>query len=450
MLCLGGLLLLAAAGCDGVDDVPKADPAVIQRAEQLRDRGLASPLALEIVTSLTTEIGPRLAGTEADHRAVAWGEALLKELNFDRVWLERVELPVWQRHRERAAIVAPYPQMLHVTAIGNSGSTEGVLAAPVVRFETLQQLEAVEPGELAGKIVYINTRMERTIDGSGYGQISAMRFQGGRMAKERGALALMIRSLGTHRDRFAHTGSSRPHDDPIPSVALSIPDAEQLDRIIDGGETVTVSLDIETSLTEEGHSWNVIGQLDGRELPEQLVLIGGHLDSWDLGTGAVDDGAGIAITAAAASLIAQLPERPRRSIRVVMFAAEEHGLIGARKYAEVHKDEIQNHIAASESDFGAGAVWALDSDSAALLNAAMPVLAPLGIARGEAATSGGPDIFPLMQQGVRVFRLRQDGTDYFDYHHTPNDTLDKVDPESLRQNVAAWAAVTYLAAELDW
>lgn len=210
---------------------------------------------------------------------------------------------------------------------------------------------------------------------------------------------------------------------------------------------MTVALNISTMLVEGGQSWNVIAQLNGRESPDEIVLIGGHLDSWDLGTGALDDGAGVAITASAAIQIGQLPQRPRRSIRLVLFGNEEQGLWGAKAYARAHEKELPKYVA-SESDFGAGPIWRFDTDNKRLMETAMPLLQPLGIAAGEAARSGGPDIGPLQEKGARIFNLQQDGSDYFDYHHTADDTLDKIDPDQLKQNVAAWVVVTYLAAEL--
>jgi hypothetical protein len=192
----------------------------------------------------------------------------------------------------------------------------------------------------------------------------------------------------------------------------------------------------------------------GPDTPEEIVLIGGHLDSWDLGTGAIDDGAGVAITTAAAELIARLPKRPRRTIRVVMFGAEEVGLLGAKAYAKQHADEAENHVLATESDFGAGTIWKFDSNVNSAANPAIDeigkLLSQLGIVRGgNDVKGGGPDIIPLVELGVPTVRLNQNGMDYFDLHHTPDDTLDKIIPEELAQNVAAYAALVYLAAELD-
>ena len=421
-------------------------------AAQLREQALSSDRGWRIVESLTTEIGPRLAGTAADKAAVAWAKALLESSGFDKVWLEPVRFPVWQRQREIAHIVSPYPQPLQITALGYSGSTQGRIEAEVFEFATLAELEAAPANSLQNKIAFVNTPLRKHRDSLAYREVVAMRHRAGAIAKRKGAMAALIRSVGTSTHRFPHTGRTNPDTNPLPSAALSVPDAQQLSRVLAkaraNNKPVVMALDIAVSQTPGGESWNVIAQLNGRENPEKLVLIGAHLDSWDLGTGAIDDGAGVAITVAAAQLIAALPERPRRSVRLVLFANEEQTLWGARAYAERHAPELQNHLLASESDFGAGPIWELQTAWPALLDAAMPLLSPLGISAGGAAESGGPDIKPMERKGVSVFRLRQDGSDYFDYHHTADDTLDKIDPEALKQNIAAWAVVTYLAAEL--
>mgnify|MGYP003385583583 FL=1 len=420
-----------------------------ETAEQLREEALRSSIAWDIVESLTTEVGPRMAGTAADKRAVAWAQVMLKKAGFDNVWIEPVEFPIWQRHHERARVVAPFPQPLQITALGYSGSTSGELTADIIGFSSLSELEAADPDSVAGNIVFINQATDRSIDGSGYGRAVAVRYMGGKLAKEKGAVAVLIRSVGTDSHRFPHAGSSLRQEEPLPAAALSAPDADQLFRMLKRQIPITVALDIDVETKPGGQSWNVIGQINGREKPDEIVLVSGHLDSWDLGTGAIDDGAGVAITTAAAQLIGQLPERPRRSVRVVLYANEEQGIWGGKAYAKAHQHELDRHYYASESDFGAGLIWQFDVGDSDLLDLAMPLLSPLGIKSGTAASSGGPDIKPLMEAGVPIFRLRQDGTDYFDYHHTADDTLDKINPESLRQNVAAWAVVTYLLAEYE-
>ena len=442
-------LLVLSVLCLLPSVVPAQDDSVNETAVGLRDAGMATDLAWEIVEGLTTEVGARLAGTEADHRAVEWTKRKLESLSFDKVWLERIEFPVWVRYHESARIVTPFPQKLHITALGYSGSTDGEVTADVAGFTSLEALRDAPLEQVDGKIVFINYFTERTRTGEGYSHSVKVRYDAGQLAKEKGAVAVLIRSIGTDSHRFPHTGVTTLSGDPLPAAALSAPDADQLARIMARGQAVRISLFIRVAYRETGHSWNVIAQVNGRETPEKVVLIGAHLDSWDLGTGALDDGAGVAITAAAAHLIGELPRRPRSSIRLVLFGNEEAGLWGAKQYVAANAGILGDHLYASESDFGARVVWRFDTDNPVLMEAAMPVLETLGIEKGEAASSGGPDIGPLQDKGVRIFRLRQDGTDYFDYHHTADDTLDKIDPEQLKQNVAAWAAVSYLAAELE-
>ena len=442
-------LLLATAICLLSQVAQAQDASVHSTSIQLREAGLASSLAWEIVEGLTTEVGSRLAGTEADHRAVEWTKQKLESLSFDKVWLERIEFPVWTRHHEAARIVSPFPQPLHITALGYSGSTDGEITADVAGFASLEALETAPLEQTKGRIVFINYFTERSRSGEGYSNSVKVRYEAGLLAKEKGAVAVLIRSIGTDSHRFPHTGVSTLNKNPLPAAALSAPDADQLVRIMERTETVRISLDIKVAYRETGHSWNVIAQVNGRETPEKVVLIGAHLDSWDPGTGALDDGAGVAITSVAAHLIGELPRKPRSSIRLVLFGNEEAGLWGAKQYVAANTAILDDHLYASESDFGAGPVWRFDTDNPVLMETAMPVLDVLGIEKGEAAGSGGPDIGPLQEKGVRIFRLRQDGSDYFDYHHTADDTLDKIDPEQLKQNVAAWAVVSYLAAEIE-
>ncbi|GAB1267531.1 M28 family metallopeptidase [Aurantivibrio infirmus] len=424
----------------------------IETAELLRDTALQSNRAWEIVESLTTEIGPRLAGTSADARAVAWAKQMLENSGFDKVWLEPVNFPIWERQKEVAHVLTPYPQELKITALGYSGSTGGELIADVIEFDNLAELKEANNADIEGKFVFINQAMERHREGRGYGQTVGIRRDGPVVAKEKGAAAVLIRSVGSDHNRLPHTGSTTRMDDPLPAAALSVPDAEQLARILSRHGQVTLSLDIGTSLRQSGQSFNVIAELTGSEKPEEILLLGAHLDSWDLGTGAIDDGAGVAIISAAAQLIAELPTRPKRSLRVVLYANEEAGIWGGNAYRDAHQQELNKHILASESDLGAGEVWEFNTNSLKFAEIVKPVLSTMDIAVTGEATSGGPDIGPLMNAGVPVIRLRQDGSDYFDYHHTANDTLDKINPEALKQNVAAWAAVYFLAAnsEIDF
>lgn len=444
------LLVLAAVVASNLTYAVTDDELAV-----MRDKALTSTDGYDIVESLTTKVGARLAGTNADKRAVVWAKDLLEQSGFDKVWLEPVNFPVWQRYKETAEVLPPYEQTLHITALGYSGSTNGAVVAEIVAFSSVEEF-AQSKTDVKGKIVFINKTMLRTIDGSGYGDAVPMRYTSVLSAQQKQAAGILIRSLGTHSNRFAHTGATILLDNPVPAAALSPPDADQLQRLLDLGMPVKIRLDIQVSITPGGSSFNVIGQFNGRQAPEQKVLISAHLDSWDLGTGAIDDGAGVGIVVAAAKAIMALPERPKRSIRVVLFANEEQGLWGAKQYAEKYKADATNHIFASESDFGAGRVWRFDSESKALNDSVAELLAPLAITvnlvEGEdiEKLSGGPDIGPIQDTGVAVFRLRQDGTDYFDYHHTANDTLDKIDSKALQQNVAAWAVVAFKAANIEF
>ena len=434
------------------------DHKSVETAKALMESALHSDLAYEIVESLTTEVGPRLAGSEAEVRARDWARKLSKKLSFDRVVLEEFTMPYWERGRMRIALSAPYEQELYGTALGGSGPTPAELNAPVVYFRNIDRILAVKEGELDGKIAFIDGEaLVKSQTGAGYVEANLRRRHGWQHAERGGALALVVRSVGSEFHRFPHTGMMSHNEGrwaDIPVIAISNPDADHMRRLHRLGNKLSISLSSGAGWRGEVNSGNIILDIVGREKPEEIVLIGAHLDSWDLGTGAVDDGAGIAITTAAAELIAQLPKRPRRTIRVVMFGAEEVGLLGARAYVKQHADIIPNHVLATESDFGARSIWRLSSNVNPEANSAIDaigrLLLPLRIVRGgKKVPGGGPDIIPFVEKGVPTVRLDQNGMDYFDLHHTPDDTLDKIIPAELAQNVAAYAAFTYLAAELD-
>lgn len=448
-LFLAAVASLSAAHAQGIPEDVK------ETADSLMRRGLEDRVGYRVVEDLTTEVGARLGGSEAEARARDWAVAKMKELGFENVRIEEFTMPYWERGEEYAAIVKPFPQDLEITALGNSvGTRRGGVEGEVVRFETLDDLiEAPVDGSLRGKIVFVDEGMTRTQDGSGYGVAVRKRSGAANEGAKRGAVAALIRSVGTDRHRFPHTGNMRYSDDasPIPIAALSFPDAEQLQRALDRG-SVTVKLDMSVTTRDEVMSGNVIGEIPGQT--DEIVVIGGHLDSWDLGTGAVDDGAGIGITTAAAKLIMdhveETGERPLRTIRLVYWGAEEVGLLGARAYAEQHRDELGKHAMAAESDFGARKIWQMDTrfgdDKITLGREIVRVLAPAGVALGNNEASGGPDVSPLRAAGVPVVTLRQNGWDYFDLHHTADDTFDKIDPDELAQNVAVYAAFTWMAA----
>ncbi len=426
-----------------------------QTAKRLIDKGLTDDTAWTLLESLTTEIGPRLAGSDAEARARDWGVQTLKRLGFKNVRIETFELTYWNRISERAEIVSPYPQRLAVTALGHSPSTPaGGAIGEVVRFETLDALETTR-ADLSGKIIFVDEPMTRTQDGSGYGAAVQKRSRAAVVAAEKGAIAALIRSVGTDSHRNPHTGGSVRGGAalaPAPTAALSNPDADQLARALKLAKgPVRVLVDIQTEFKKSAISGNVIGEIPGKS--DELIVVGGHLDSWDLGTGAIDDGAGIAITVAAAKLVGDLKGKPARTIRVIMWGAEETGLWGAKAYARAHEAELPRHVLAAESDFGAARIWKFQTHFGDAMLAKAKIfqrlLHPLGVGAGNNQAFGGPDVSPLRAAGVPVIDLYQDGSDYFDLHHTPDDTLDKVDRHAVQQNVAAWAATIYLASQID-
>ncbi|MEM9301395.1 MAG: M28 family peptidase [Pseudomonadota bacterium] len=429
-------------------------PEDLERADELRTLAQESALAWELLEDLTVEVGPRMAGSAGDARGVAWGEARFKALGFDRVALEPVTFPAWRRGAERATLVGPYGLDLAVTALGGSvGTPEAGITAPLVRFATLADLDAAPDGSLEGRIAYIGNRMARASDGSGYGPAVQARARGASIAAQKGASALVIRSIGTDDNRTPHTGvmSYIPGYARIPAAAISNPDADVIDGLFDRGSIPRLTLALDVGPAGEYTSHNVIGEIRGSERPEEIVLIGCHLDSWDLGMGVLDDGAGCAVTMAAAKLIREHAGAPSRTIRVVLFANEEQGLWGARAYRDAHLDDLDHHIIGAESDFGAGRIYRFSTrfapEAFGLADQFARALAPLGIVRGDNNAFGGADISPMRAAGMAVATLHQDGTHYFDYHHTSNDTLDKVDRENLAQNVAAWTVFTWLAAQ---
>ena len=419
-------------------------PTVPREIARLRDAALQDDYAWDITEGLTTEIGQRLGGTEAEARARTWAVAKLKALGFANVRVDRFAMPVWTRGREAAEIVAPYPQKLVVAAFGNSASTGPTgVTGEIIAFDSLADLMAAPEAAVRGKIVFVTHSMVPTQDGSGYGYFGGPRRQGPSIASRKGALAIVVRSIGTDYHRNPHVGSQTFDDGvkPIPAGALSIPDAEQLQRILRRGKPVTMHLTLESSV-RQGESGNVIAEVPGRDPAAPILLVGGHLDSWDLGTGAIDDASGVAIAAAAAKRIMDAG-RPLRTIRIAWFGAEERGLFGGMFYKDVHGREP--HHAIAESDFGADRIWKVDSklgkDREAEGKLLQAALAPLGIVPGDLDKADGSDIGPMIDDGMPAVGLSQDGTRYFDYHHTPDDTLDKVDLKALRQNVAAWTAM---------
>ncbi|MEP6634318.1 MAG: M28 family peptidase, partial [Luteimonas sp.] len=352
---------------------------------------------------------------------------------------------------EHGAVLGTHAQPLALTALG--GSPGGTVEGEVVRFESLDALQAAPDGSLAGKIAYVDYRMKPFRDGHDYGVGSKIRTDAPSVAIRKGAIGYVMRSAGTDSHRVPHTGITRFDDGltPIPSAALAAPDADQLARLLALGPTrIRVALDC--GWNGQTKSQNVIGEITGAKTSE-VVVIGGHLDSWDLGTGAIDDASGVAITMAAGHLIGKMKQPPLRTIRVIAYANEEQGLFGAKAYAESQTTNIAKHQLIAESDFGAGRIYAFDSNAPDYAKSAVKqiadALAPLGVAYTPGEGDAGSDASASSERGVTWASLSQDGTDYFDLHHTADDTLDKIDAKALAQNVAAYTVFAYLAASAD-
>ena len=486
-----GLVIIVAACQSTAPRYNEADIVV----EQLQRDALSSDSAWDILSSLTSEVGPRMGGTQADKLAVRWAVKKMRKLGFDRVWTEPVRFPRWvrtsesaevfysvpkeplaadasemeKRHRNRIRLLKPVGQPLAITALGGSPSTNGRLEAELVQFDTLEALEAASIEDVGNRIVFLSTRMRKTRAGTGYGETVVNRRRGPFVAASKGALALLIRSVGTDSDRLPHTGmmSGSESGERVPAAAVSNSDADNLMIMLAGEAPVVVRMDLDVGFAvddaddvyadnhaengAEATSFNVIGEFDGGADFTEFVLIGAHLDSWDLGTGAVDDGAGVALVMAAAKMVSDLPVRPKYGIRVVLYANEEQGIYGGKAYAKLHELELDSHLIGAESDLGADRIYSFRTRVSATAEPVIAQLAKhlqkLGIERDDTdLAGGGADVGQMRKLGLPVIDLKQDATRYFDLHHTANDTLDKVSPDNLRQNLAAWVTFVYLAA----
>ncbi len=446
-LCLG----LAAGAAAGL-------PAeVAGNAARLRESALRTTGGPAIVESLTDGVGPRLAGSAGSRAAEAWALAELRKLGFENVHAEPLMEPRWTRGEETGEVVAPVRQKLLLTALGGSAATpRGGLEAPVVMVENVAALHELlrrKPDAVRGAIVFYRQRMPRSRDGGGYGATVPIRFSGPFEAAKAGAAGVLIRTVGTSSCRLPHTGAMKVEAGAttLPAAALSGPDADLLERLAGRGPA-TVRFTLGCATLPDRAGANVIGEIRGSRTPEEIVLLAAHLDSWDLGTGAIDDGAGVGIVIEAARLIATLPARPSRTIRVVLYANEENGGRGALAYAKAHEREAPRHVAALEMDLGTDRVykmsWLAGAEGQGALADIAEILKPLGIAETADETDGGSDVGRLRAFGVPLIELNQDASRYFDIHHSADDTFDKIDAENLRQAIAATAVVAYVAADM--
>jgi hypothetical protein len=458
---MAGLLLgavLAAVAAPVQAQTPPALPgsaaALPDMAARLRDRALSGSGAYDILESLTTETGPRPAGSPAMARAKDWGLAKMTSLGFKNVHAEPVTIWAWFKGVETAEVTAPFPQPMLITGLGGSvGTPPGGIEGEIAVFHTFDALKTAPPNSLTGKIVVLTQRMGANDSPTGYGTATQWRRLGASESAKRGAIGYMLRSLATNNSRDPHSGVLNYQDGvtKIPAVAMSGPDADQIERMERRGKPIRVRFTLLPTYLPEATTWNVVGEIPGQSRPEEVVLVSGHLDSWGLGTGAIDDGAGVAITLGAAHLAGE--RKPRRTIRMVMWGAEETDQAGGA-YAKAHEKDVGRIVAAGESDNGAMHIlkFQVPAGGADLpaVKTLTQVLKPLEVAFDPTPVRfGGDDIGHLAPLGVPQLSLRQENSHYFDIHHSAEDTLDKVDPVEMDKATAAWAATIYTLAESD-
>ena len=476
LIVAAGILFAASCNSERTDSHNEHFAAEqLATAAELRDAALSENQAYDLLEELVTVAPKRLAGSAGDAVAKDWAVQKLESLGFDRVWVQDFPMLGWERV-SATAVVSSYDDLqLDITSLGRSVSTpDGGITADLVHYATFDDLQAADAADVQGKIVYISNRMERRKDGSGYGPANIARSHGHAETARKGGLAILIRSIGTDDHDAPHTGVvtfatsdwtvakeevayeeawHAPYGaKTVAAAAVSNADADVLEELLESGETITVSLTMENNNPGEITSYNIIGEITGSSRPDEIVITGGHIDAWDTGVGAMDDGMGVAITMNAVSLIAALPERPARTIRYVAFGAEEVGLLGASAYTLEYGDE--DHVFGIESDFGIGQVWqltpAVSPEAVPVLEEIWGVLEPMGIGWGaEGKAFPGPDLMFLVNEGMAGAALNGDGTRYFDLHHTAEDTLDKIEAADLSFNSAAYAALLFLVAEYD-
>jgi carboxypeptidase Q len=461
MLVMSGTVLTAGAQTTA----PAWSPSMLEKMRQLRSAALRDNYGYERLAHLSDNIGPRPVGSRQAAAAVEYVADELRTLGFD-VRLEKVRVPQWIRGEDRCELVE-YPgqvpgttQKIVVAALGGLGvaTPRDGITAEVVIVRSFAELAAMPRDKVPGKIVLFIEPFDRRMADSGfafdaYDRAVKPRNDGRTAAEKVGAIAVLIRSVGGAEFRLIHVGATDYFNTAkIPAAAITAEDADLIARLSSQGP-VRLHLVLSSDLHEEVDSYNVIADLKGSEHPEQVVIVSGHLDSWDLGTGALDDGVGVAIAMATANLLREQKLRPVRTVRIVAWMGEERGLLGARSYGKEHAAEIKNHFASIETDSGAGhAMGIYVTGDRALSSLFEPVAQIL-----EASEAGilrdlkdpAPDLIPLYFRGVPAFAPIQDTRKYFNYHHTAADTLDKVDPQELRENIAVVSVLTYALAMMN-
>ncbi|MDR9418774.1 M28 family metallopeptidase [Gracilimonas sp.] len=418
---------------------------------QLISEAVGSDVAWERLTYMADTFGPRFSGSESLENSIDWIVETMEADGFDEVWTQPVMVPHWVRGEESATLISPRKKNLPMLGLGGSVATpEGGISAEVIVVKNFEELENVKD-QVAGKIVLFNAEF------TSYGRTVQYRTNGAVQAAKHGAVASLIRSVGPFSMQTPHTGVMYYEDGvkKIPHAAITVEDAMLIQRLYDRGEKIEVQLNMNAQTLPDTESRNVIAELKGSEQPEEIIVLGGHIDSWDIGQGVMDDGGGCIAAWEAVRLMIEAGIQPKRTIRVVLWTNEENGLRGANEYHRWVKDEEQsldNHVLAMESDAG---VFDPIGFGFSGTDEAYQVLSEIGqtlvsIESGKVTKGGGgADIGPLMQDGVPGMGLVVDGSKYFWYHHTASDTMDKLDKEDFNECIATMAVFAYAVADID-
>src|SRR6476660_3062070 len=444
---------------------PVFSPQTLTELKQLQKAALESDYAYRQVAHLANNIGPRLSGSAQAAKAVEYVANELKAISCE-VQLEKVMVPHWVRGEETAELVQ-FPgqannttQKIVLTALGASVATPANgITADIIAVRNFDELKSMPRDKVAGKIVLFNYPFDKQMAAEGrgneaYGEAVVYRSDGPSAAARQGAVACLIRSVGGADYRLPHTGMTDYAKD-APKIPAGAATAEDADLIVDllRQGPVKMKLVLTPETLPDAESANVIADIKGSEHPEQVVIVSGHLDSWDLGTGAIDDGAGVAVSMEAANLIQKLRLKPKRTIRVIAWMNEENGEAGSKQYAKDHEKEISNHFAAMETDGGAGHPIGVNIKASPevkkMFAPVANILQESGAGILDLVEHCGADIEPLEKAGVPAFSPIQDSRFYFNYHHTAADTLDKIVPKELAENSAVVAVVAYALANME-
>ena len=417
-------------------------------AARLIGEALGSAFAWQRLAVLTDSIGNRVSGSEALNRAIRWAADEMKRDGLENVHTERVMVPHWVRGAESAEILEPAPHQMVMLGLGDSvGTPPGGVQAQVMVVHDFDQLEE-HAAQARGRIVLFNVPFTT------YGETVRFRSQGASRAAKYGAVAVLVRAVGPPGLRTPHTGALQYAADlpKIPAAAIATEDADRIQRIAERGTQIVVRLKMEAHFEADAESANVVGELRGREKPDEVVVVSGHLDSWDVGAGATDDGGGCIVTWEALRMMKKLNLRPRRTVRVVLWTNEENGGRGGQAYRDQHRTELSKHVMMLESDGGVFRPLGFGFSGSDTARATVKAIATLlsGIAADQITPGGGgADISPSVQEAhIPAMALEVDGSKYFLIHHTPADTIDKIDPVEMAKCAAAVAVMAYVIADL--